>query len=460
VSWPATPRAPRGALAGSAWLAPAAAAAAAIVAGYALAVDVRYVLAPTAAGAGALAVLLGYSRPDLLLALAFALLVLIPFTSARYAGPLVLDPATLALCALALAMALRNVAMRVALRLTVIDVAAVGFLLCMLVPVVVGVRSPAEYGRQVLIWGGPYLAIRLATAHLRRRGVAPYLVIAALTVVPAVLFEWIAHRHLYSSRLVLPGEPASDAGLERLGVDRVVVSFGHPIPLAMFLATAAVLAVGLALAARGGARLAWLGVAAALALTQALALSRLGWVVLAGGLLLMAVQHPRLLVRPGIVASALAVVLAVTVSDALGPTRTLLFGGGSGSDAALSAKSADYRRALIAEALQPGTLRVVGNKEPIVGPRGNRSIDNAYIRVADRWGLIGLAGLSAVVLAVLLGAVRRRRDALGTCVYAATIANLVGLAGVAFATQQQIYVWMLLGASSALWGTGAARADG
>lgn len=425
------------------------ASAGAVGAGYVLSLDPRYIVVPALAALGVLAIGLGYHRPDLLLTAAFATLAFIPSSAFGELGSLLLDPATLLLWALAAGLVVRALATHSAPRMTLIDGAALLFFLCLLVPVLFSVRSIHIYAGVLFAWLGPYLALRLAVGRLRSpAGVPRRFVLAAVALVPLALFEAATHRHLYGGVVPIP--------VERLDTPRVVVGFAHPIGLAMFLAAAAVLALGMGvLGHHGRARVLWIGAAVVLALTQALALSRIGWVVLAVGAVLLVAARPVVLARPTVVAAAVAVALVVTLSNAVGPTRDLLSGRGSGSAAAVSARSIGYRQELLARALEPGALRVTGNKERVRGPRGATSIDNEYILLADQWGWIGLGGFAALVTALLLGAVRTRRDATSACVFAATIASLVGLGGVAFFGQHQVYIWMLTGACSALVGTRA-----
>src|SRR5207245_2668550 len=80
---------------------------------------------------------------------------------------------------------------------------------------------------------------------------------------------------------------------------RVEAAFGHPIVLAMFLATAALVGTALAMGAESRRQRFWLlagsGVSVVgIALTQ----SRTGWLVLAAGLLLLGIQQLALEGRP------------------------------------------------------------------------------------------------------------------------------------------------------------------
>jgi hypothetical protein len=67
-----------------------------------------------------------------------------------------------------------------------------------------------------------------------------------------------------------------------------------------------------------------------------------------------------------------------------------------------------------------------------------------------------MGGFAAIVAALLRAAVRVRRDTVGSAVVAVSLGNVVALVGVALVVQQQVYIWMLLGAASALTATAAA----
>ena len=64
-------------------------------------------------------------------------------------------------------------------------------------------------------------------------------------------------------------------------------------------------------------------------------------------------------------------------------------------------------------------------------------------------------GLAAVLVVLVVKLYQRRREPLIAGTYALTIATFVALYGVALITQQQVLVWLLLGAAA---GIPAARA--
>jgi hypothetical protein len=129
-------------------------------------------------------------------------------------------------------------------------------------------------------------------------------------------------------------------------------------------------------------------------------------------------------------------------------------GGGTAEEAANFRDSGAYREKLLERALEPGVLGLWGNPFNKVSPAvsaTNSATDNAYIILADTWGLIPTFALFAVAAGLLTAiALARRRDA-GPLV-ALPIAALTSLAGlffVAFITNEQLMIWILIGASSA-----------
>jgi hypothetical protein len=77
--------------------------------------------------------------------------------------------------------------------------------------------------------------------------------------------------------------------------------------------------------------------------------------------------------------------------------------------------------------------------------------DNAYIILADQWGLIPTAALLFIALAMLLVVGRwYARDPEGlVALPIVAFATLVALFFVAFITQQQVVIWLLLGSAAA-----------
>src|SRR4030095_9532357 len=78
------------------------------------------------------------------------------------------------------------------------------------------------------------------------------------------------------------------------------------------------------------------------------------------------------------------------------------------------------------------------------------SVDNEYVYLADQWGWVALGGLLLMVAVAVWTALRTRGPPPTLAIPAVTVGNLVGLSFVALITQQQVLVWILLGATGAV----------
>jgi O-antigen ligase len=399
------------------------------------------------------------ARPRAAMAVGLIALAFIP----SYAVPRFDTPSVI------LTMIAGGLALRVALgsqsfRLTHVDIAVAVFLLLLAAPVIFGVRDPKEYAAQLLIWLGPYGAGRLfvtspSNALFLIRGLAA----VALLLVPLIAFERVTGTNPFTRLTLNPSEAATWTQLlTRLGEHRVAASFGHPIALAMFLSGVALLCVSMSTyAERLRERRGWLVTAVVLVVAQSLTLSRTGWLVLGAGIVVFALV---LYQRGG--SSRLAVALTMTAA-------VLSLGGGyigssSGPSGLFSYDSqevtanSEYRKTLLQQGLEPGVLAVVGNRTSrLESVRSSEStfsatvgsVDNAYLYLADRWGLLALAGLVLVAMSVLVCLRRAYAGAVFVALPIAAVACFAGLVTVAFITQQQVFVWLLIGACSALVGT-------
>jgi hypothetical protein len=92
----------------------------------------------------------------------------------------------------------------------------------------------------------------------------------------------------------------------------------------------------------------------------------------------------------------------------------------------------------------------VDNITPAVG--GSSSIDNEYILLADQWGLIPTAALVLVLLTLLpvIAHARSRGSGPMVALPIVALASFGALIFVAFITQQQLMIWLLVGASGAV----------
>ena len=140
---------------------------------------------------------------------------------------------------------------------------------------------------------------------------------------------------------------------------------------------------------------------------------------------------------------------AVLLTSQVAPTALEAVPGFEKSETRVD-NSSRYRQALLSRALEPGVLNLWGNQQNEVTPyvSGSTATDNAYIILADTWGLIPTAALFFLALALLAIIARAYgRDATGLVAFPiAGLASLVALFVVAFITQQQVVIWMVLGA--------------
>jgi hypothetical protein len=433
----------------AALLPPAIAVSAATLVGVALAVRPRLVLLLVICLAAAAWVAFCAVRTRAAFGLAVASAAFVPYYASPALGPVLLEPTALALLLLAAVLVVARHEGRTARALTLIDVAVLAFAASLALSVAFSARSPGELLRMALLWFAPYLAARLASArHGAGEALPRALAFAALALLPLVVAESLTGSTPFW-HLAVGGHDAAVwlPGLSRFGDHRAEAAFGHPIALGMFLATASLLAIWLALrASRAGVRAAWLAASVALIAIQAFTLSRTGWLAFAVGLAAVALVRPRRLLQGRVVAVLTAVGLGLAFLPQAAPVRQLIVGTFARVAGTEVASAGDYRVGLLHQALRAGTLRPWGNRDSAF----SGSIDNAYIQLADHWGFVAAIAFALVVLTVAWELVRRLRDGVGLWVSAACLGNLVALTTVALITQQQILVWVLIGACAGL----------
>jgi len=414
-----------------------------------------------AALAGAIA-LLAIWRPRLIALPVVASLAFLPVYMSPSAGPLTLEPTVCGLWLVAFAVGVRLLAGEGGLRPTLLDGAVAAFATMLFLSVAVGGSDASDLVHHAFTWFGPYLGVRLLLQrHPDPRAIALTLVAAAVAAVPLLVVEVAT-----GSNPFLPLARAGGAfeiwgdQQARLGADRAEGAWGHPIALSMFLGTTALLAlVGGVLAPAGRRRAAWLTGALVLLVALALTLSRTGWIVLVVGAVLAAAAlapvHRRRLAGLAL-AAVLLVLAASTALPEVVPSPLALFSG----DSAEVDDSGDYRRWLFRQALQPGTLGAFGQPErPLSQALGgdDASIDNAYLVIAQDWGVLAMVGFLLIAGALLVELWRLRGAGMAAALPAVALANLAGLGFVALITQQQVLVWVLIGAVA---GIAAARRPG
>lgn len=401
--------------------------------------------------AAVVGVVIGLARPQHAFAVALATMVAIPFSVARGVGPILIEPTVIALWLVAVAMIALTMIRRRPIALGPIEFGVALFAIANLAAVIGGARDPIEFERQWFIWLAPLLATRLITSELDDGPelVARLLVGAALVLVPFVAFE--AYLGVNPFSVVFPPPPDSvfGADLGRLGGTRVQASFGHPLALAMGLASAAVLAAALSLDADSrAARRGWSGAALVLTLAQSLTLARTGWLILAVGGVVLFATRPRRFLNPGALTALAVLALAFASLGVFGSARALLLdpAGEAGGEAAASA---DYRDQLISYALTGDVIEPFGRERPLVGPGANRSLDNEFVVQASRWGWVSASMLAVIGLIAAATTIRLRRlAAVRVALPALAFANLAALTVVALLTQQQLLVWILVAAAA------------
>jgi hypothetical protein len=405
---------------------------------------------------GFIAVVVSLTRPELAFAGLVLAMALIPVYAAPGIGPLLLLPSAAASWLIAVALAWRNVLSEGRIfRPTGIDYAVGAFVLLMAISISFSLQvETTSYVHLMFLWAGPYLAARLLLREVERpaRLLAISFGIATLALAPIAILEMSgASNPFYSLNFNSAEFSLWASQIQRFGEVRAVTSFGHPIAFGMFVAVAALLALAMGVISKErNERYAWYALAALGVGVQALALARSGWLILGIGVPLIAIAMTRGKTRRRLLAPiAIAALLLLLVSFVAPKAVETLPGFENKTEKNFHA-STDYRQALLNRALEPGVLHLWGNPRnevtPFVGEVN--STDNEYIVLADTWGLIPTAALVLVALALLFAVGRGiGNDAGGlTALPIAGFVSLVALFFVAFITQQQVMIWMLVGA--------------
>jgi hypothetical protein len=431
-------------------------------AGTAVAVKPTLAAAAIAAAVGCVGCVVALERPALAFAGIVVLLGLIPIYAAPSAGPILLLPASAAAWLLAGALAWRNFVDRgQILKLNLIDYAAGAFVLLMFISLSFSERGTrADLIQMMFLWAGPYLAARLLLRETDNpvRVVALSFATVAAILAPVALAEASGLDNPFYVLKLNPTESAIwGSQVDRLGQVRAETAFGHPIVFSMFAAASALFSLAMGVASTSGrARYAWYAAAGTAVFGQALALSRTGWLVLVvGAILFVAVsawgplrRQIRIMVGALCVGSLIALLLV--------PTELQVLPGLSERSDPVLASSGQYRQALLERALEPGVLGLWGNPVNMITPAVGigSATDNAYVVLADTWGLVPTTALIAIVLAMLVTTWRSARlQSVGHPVAILPIvafSSMVGLLFVAFITQGQAMIWLLVGAAAVI----------
>lgn len=389
-------------------------------------------------------------------------MALIPTYAAPAVGPLLFIPAAALSWLLVGVLGWRNAMQRGRIfRLTGLDVLVIVFFALMYISLSFSEQvNFNDYLNDIFAWAGPFLAARLLLQDTARPAflVAAAFATATVLIAPVAALEALGQENPFL-HLQFNGVEAAvwAAPASRLGAIRAEASFGHPIALSMFVSVSALLSLGMAIySSRSKERLLWLALAALGVGVQVLTYSRTGWLILVLGIFFLGVTTA--------VRAARRRLAWVFAAIGIGVFALMLVGGApkqlqiipskaSGEEAEAFQDSGAYREALLERALEPGVLGLWGNSYNKVTPAvssTNGATDNAYIILADSWGLIPTFALFAIVLGLLIAiALARRREMEELVVLPiVAVASLAALFFVAFITQQQVMIWLLIGAAS------------
>jgi hypothetical protein len=334
---------------------------------------------------------------------------------------------------------------------SLVDVCVVALIAASAASVLFQTRTPSDFLGRFGGWLGPYLALRLfAQKPSDRRFIGRAFALIATSLLPFVILEWTLNinpfRHFHANPALWS---IWQATTDRLGQTRVQAGFAHPIALSMFLSTAAIIAVGLAtIAETPRRRVAWLVLAVALAFAQAFTLSRTGWVVLVAGGLFLMLRRSSAIANTGATAAAGVAVMAIAFLPQMSAVRSVIASPFEGGHTSELTQSDQYRGTLYRSALQEGRLRAFGSRASTLPG----ALDSEYIRTAEYWGFAPaflLLAIGGVVVTTLF----RVHDTFDVVLLSACLANLVGLFLVALISQQQLYIWLLLGVAAAVAGS-------
>jgi hypothetical protein len=423
------------------------------------------VLHPKLLGVGIAAVLavvgiaLAFTRPALVFGGLVLLVAFVPSYAAPSAGPLLLIPAAAASWLLAVALGWRNMVERGRLfKPNLVDLAVGLFVLTMIISSMISPRTGRnELLHVMFLWAGPYLGCRLLLADVERPlfTLAASFGIALAVLAPFAFAEYLGGSNVFHNFNFNATEFQTWAGqANRFGETRAEASFGHPIALSMFAATSALLSLSMAINdSRGRERYVWFVSAALAVAVQVLTVSRTGWLMILIGAVAMVFLFASGPNRRRLVTTAAAIGAVLLIASVVAPSALQVLPGFEKKEAEVQS-SGQYREKLIDRALEPGVLHAWGNARNEVTPFVNSNLgtatDNAYIILADSWGLIPTFALLFVGGTLIWVAVRRRsRDRTGLLIVpVAAFAAMAALMFVAFITQQQVMIWLLIGASA------------
>ena len=426
----------------------------AVAAGYLLVASPHQAIRGLALVGLALAFVAAMVHPSAVYVSGVVLLVAIPtYAAPSGVGGLPAYPASVAFSMVVAALLCTSMVRRARGALTLVDMVVLCFFVLLLVPVLYGVRLRSDYLATLGAWLAPYLASRLVLARYARPRTYPVAIsLTALGLLPFVIYESITGINLFQRLPVLnPSEAFWLHADQRFGVTRVSASFGQSIALSMFLASAAVFALSLGLTAhRRRHSILWLVGAALLALGQSLTLSRTGWLVLAiGGSVAIGLVHGTGAGQKHrkAVITVITALWVFAVVDLVPSTANVLSLG-------LGDQNAQYRSQLYHYAFSYGSFGAWGNTVTSFPSSLYPSVDNAYLVIADQWGVVPVAFLLLIAISMFYALIKIKSA--DRIIAGVALANFAALTFVALITQQELFVWTLAGATSAMLARAAA----
>lgn len=397
-------------------------------------------------------------RPPLAVAAIVAALVLVPVDSAPVVQHLTMHPMLALSAIVAVALVLRSVSGRI--RLSLIDYCVLGMVVIMWLAVALGPRTWKDALNQMWLWLPPYLAGRVIAARRPlNRTLAVSVVLGGLALVPFTIAEVLGLGSPFFGGVSdnPAASPWSQPHVRAGEAFRVQASFGHPIAYSMFLAVAIVFALVLfSTSTERRRRRQYLLATGLLLVSEALTLSRTGWVVLGVTLLLLGAGRARRNVATRAARRAVGAALAVLVVAALAVPSvaavplSIVGLQSDTTDQALNA-STSYRADLYTAAFNQGVASWWGNANSKLSntvESANSSVDSNYLVLLDSWGALFTLAFLAVVLSVAGKAIAdasRESDEWSPTFSASAAGLAAGLASVALITQTEYFVWLVIG---------------
>lgn len=383
--------------------------------------------------------------------------VFVPYGVIRSTGQYPGEVTALLATLLAVGVALNGHRRTVRPTFTAVDGFVCLMALLMLGAVLVRQQSFDSWLQEMVLWIGPYSCTRMLGVSKRNlQSFARALVASGCALVPFVVLEAANGDNVF--RHLAPGEAAfykGAAAAVRGGGRRASASFFSPIALAMFLAVAIMLGIGLAIESKSRrGRWGWGSAAALLTATLFLTVSRTSWLMLGVGTLGAVAFIPSVRIRRRILTAIPLLLIVVVLLARLGPSSVSTGIPLVGRSTAETRGSSQYRSELLQKALDQGLLHPLGNRSNNLAnlvDENYASVDNEYLLLADQFGYLSAIALLGVLLVFLLFAASTwAPDVLSALYLAAGSALLVTISTVAFLTQQQVLVWLILGACSAI----------